>query len=80
MGCYHLTVRANWVGATRKLDEGARRLARAGPDAGAYGVDWLGLIVQADLLRDHLRILGLERLTAFDRSLLPKVESWRPWL
>ena len=30
VGCYHLTVRANWIGATRKLEEGARRLERAG--------------------------------------------------
>lgn len=30
VGCYHLTARANWVGAVNKLDAGARRLERAG--------------------------------------------------
>ncbi len=75
VGCYHLTARSNWIGATRKLDEGARRLERAGP--GAYGVDWAGLVVQADRLRDHLRGLGPENVAAFDPALLPRV-SFQP--
>ena len=71
VGCYHLTARANWVGATRKLDEGARRLERAAPDEGAYGVDWAGLVAQSDGLRDHLHALGPERVATFERALLP---------
>ncbi|MBV9849652.1 MAG: DUF309 domain-containing protein [Armatimonadetes bacterium] len=78
VGCYHLTARANWIGATRKLHEGARRLDRAGPGAGAYGVDWAGLVAQADRLRDHLRALGPERVGDFDRALLPLVRFDRP--
>ena len=76
--CFHLTARANWIGATRKLDEGARRLGRAGPDAGAYGVDWAGLVAQADRLRDHLRALGPAGVAAYDRALLPQVSYQRP--
>ena len=77
VGCYHLTARANWVGGTRKLDEGARRLERAGPDADAYGVDWAGLVAQADRLRDHLRQLGPEQVMAFSPALLPSVNHRR---
>ena len=83
VGCYHLTARANWVGAVNKLEEGARRLERAGlavsseenADApyGPYGVDWVQLIASADRLQSHLRMLGRENVSAFDRSLLPVV-------
>ena len=72
VGCYHLTVRANWIGATRKLDEGARRLERVHPGPGTYGVDWTGFVAQADCLRDHLHTLGPERMASFDRALLPR--------
>src|SRR5579862_6212500 len=73
VGCYHLTARANWVGAVNKLEAGARRLERAGllwspqtlPDGaedsfsiGVYGVDWFGFIASADRLQAHLRALG----------------------
>lgn len=84
VGCYHLTARANWVGAVNKLEAGARRLERAGvltPPTGApnsppfdvYGVDWHGLIAAADRLQAHLRALGRENVAAFDRALLPTV-------
>ncbi|HZT43826.1 MAG TPA: DUF309 domain-containing protein [Chthonomonadaceae bacterium] len=81
VGCYHLKARANWVGAVNKLEEGARRLERAGRVAsseegaeapyGLYGVDWRQLIDSADRLQTHLRGLGRENVSAFDRSLLP---------
>src|SRR5579864_4347401 len=68
VGCYHLTARANWVGAVNKLEAGARRLECAGlagaPPEGAeapyglYGVDWPDLITAADRLQSHLRTLG----------------------
>ena len=77
VGCHHLTTRANWTGATRKLDEGARRLERAAPGVGACGVDWNGLVAQADRLRDHLRALGPEQVTTFDRGLLPQAHYER---
>lgn len=74
VGCYHLTARTNWIGATRKLDEGARRLERAGlgGDSTQCGVDWTGLIASADALQAHLREIGPANVTAFDRSLLPQ--------
>jgi hypothetical protein len=84
VGCYHLTARANWVGAVNKLEAGARRLERAGvltppedapdsPSFGVYGVDWHGLIAAADRLQAHLRALGRENVAAFDHALLPTV-------
>ena len=30
VGCYHLTARANFIGATRKLDEGATAIGTCG--------------------------------------------------
>src|SRR5579884_725820 len=86
VGCYHLTARANWVGAVNKLEAGARRLERVGlllplasPDGkagqsgyGFYGVDWAGLIAAADRLQTHLRALGRDNVVAFDRALLPE--------
>lgn len=84
VGCYHLTARANWVGAVNKLEAGARRLERAGLAAapmegsdepyGLYGVDWPQLIASADRLQSHLRVLGRENVSQFDRSLLPIVK------
>lgn len=75
VGCFHVAERANWVGATRKLDEGARRIERTLPfvpvDLGGYGVDWRALIHAADALQAHLRALGPERVGDFDRGLLP---------
>jgi predicted metal-dependent hydrolase len=74
VGCYHLTVRMNFIGATRKLDEGARRLERAGIAEGdLYGVQWSALIAAADRLREHLGGLGLDHVSEYDRSLLPRV-------
>ena len=74
VGCFHLTARANWIGATRKLDEGARRLERAGLGADAYGVAWCALIAGADALQAQLRALGPEGVAGFDRALLPRAE------
>ncbi len=79
VGCYHLTTRANWIGATRKLGEGARRLERAGLETSeSYGVGWAGLIAGADALGAHLRAIGPDNVTDFDASLLPRVEFQLP--
>ena len=81
VGCYHLTARANWVGAVNKLEAGARRLERAGLTVsseeggeapyGLYGVNWKQLVASADRLQSYLRKLGRENVALFDRSLLP---------
>jgi predicted metal-dependent hydrolase len=74
VGCYHLTVRANFIGATRKLDEGARRLERTGiADEDRYGIHWSALIAEANRLREHLLELGSDHVSEHDRSLLPRV-------
>ncbi len=77
VGCFHLTERANWVGATRKLDEGARRIERTLPfvpvRADGYGVDWQAFITDANRLQAHLRQIGPENIAAFDPALLPRV-------
>ena len=80
VGCYHLTVRANYIGATRKLDAGTRRLERAGIEDDRYGVAWDALIHAADDLREHLEMLGAERIREFDRALLPRVHYQIPVL
>lgn len=73
VGCFHLTERLNWIGAVRKLDEGARRLERMGLSRSmAYGVDWAGLIGGADALHAHLRTLGPDKVADYDPALLPK--------
>ncbi len=76
VGCFHLTERANWVGATRKLDEGARRIERTLPfmpaSTAGYGVEWRALIVDADRLQAHLQTLGPDNVREFDRGLLPR--------
>jgi predicted metal-dependent hydrolase len=69
VGCYHLTAKSNFKGAVNKLDQGARRLERAG--ARGYGVDWDSLIRCADRLQAHLMELGSERICEYDASLLP---------
>lgn len=77
VGCFHLVERGNWVGATRKLDEGARRLERTLPllpaSARGYGVDWPALVAAADTLQSHLRMLGPECVREYDPRLLPRV-------
>jgi hypothetical protein len=82
VGCYHLTARANWVGAVNKLEAGVRRLERAGlgsADAESrvgeepYGVDWTRFVADAHRLQAHLRSLGRERVREFDPALLPQV-------
>jgi predicted metal-dependent hydrolase len=74
VGCYHLTVRANWVGAVNKLDAGARRLEHAGLRGGnRYGVDWSGFLSETDRLLRHLHTLGRENVTRYDPALLPKI-------
>jgi predicted metal-dependent hydrolase len=77
VGCFHLTERANWVGATRKLDEGARRIERTLPRLpgalSGYGVDWQALIADADRLQAHLREIGPDNIAAFNKGLLPHV-------
>ena len=86
VGCFHLTVRANRRGAVNKLEAGARRLERAGlhtpPSApipiGPYGVDWTGLIQEADRLQAHLLTLGPDHIHTYDRALLPIVSYRRP--
>lgn len=78
VGCYHLVARHNFRGATRKLDAGARRIARAGPADGDYGVAWPELIAGADILRDHLHALSAEYLGQFDRALLPQARFAMP--
>lgn len=77
VGCFHLAERANWVGATRKLDEGARRIGRTLPllPAGGYGVDWQALVAAADTLQAHLRVLGPERIAEYEKALLPCVRG-----
>lgn len=78
VGCFHLAERANWVGATRKLDEGARRIARTLPllpvGHDGYGVDWQALVAAADTLQAHLRALGPTRTAEYERELLPQVQ------
>lgn len=80
VGCYHLTVRANWVGAVNKLEAGARRLERAlkDPSPELYGVKWKSLIQEVDRLLDHLRLLNRDRISEYDRSLLPQARYGRP--
>lgn len=78
VGCYHLTTRNNFRGATHKLDAGARRIERASPDDADYGVDWSALIESADRLLDHICNLGMEHLPDFDRALLPTVLYAKP--
>ena len=77
VGCYHLTQRANWVGAVNKLDAGARRLERLGltqtEASMRYGVEWKALIAASDGLQAHLRALGREEVTQYNPQLLPKV-------
>jgi predicted metal-dependent hydrolase len=80
VGCYHLTTRTNWIGATRKLNEGARRLERAGLGELAterYGVAWDALIAAADRLHSHLEALGPAAVFQFDPALLPAVRYRR---
>jgi predicted metal-dependent hydrolase len=74
VGCYHLTERANWVGAVNKLDAGARRIERFGVLPGTYGVPWRELISQADRLQAHLRELGPEQIRMYDPALLPRID------
>ncbi|HLK60487.1 MAG TPA: DUF309 domain-containing protein [Chthonomonadaceae bacterium] len=78
VGCYHLTVRANWVGAVNKLDAGARRLERAlaGRSTCLYGVDWLQLVQDADRLQSHLRDLGRDRLDANEAGSFPLIRVY----
>jgi hypothetical protein len=78
VGCYHLSVRANRIGAIRKLDAGARRLEKMGIDADQYGVDWAALIDAADKLRAHVSQLGPEEVSQFDHTLLPRIRYRRP--
>ncbi len=77
VGCFHLAERANWVGATRKLDEGARRIERTLPfmpaECEGYGVDWQALVADANTLQAHLRLLGPPHIADYDRGLLPRV-------
>jgi len=82
VGCFHLVERANWVGAVRKLDEGARRIERTLPLlpvlAAGYGVDWPALIAGADKLQVHLREIGPQNIRDFDREMLPRVRYKKP--
>jgi predicted metal-dependent hydrolase len=80
VGCYHLTARANWVGAVNKLEAGARRLERAltNHPPNRYNVDWLPLIQAADRLQTHLRALGRDHLPDYDPSLLPHATYHTP--
>lgn len=77
VGCFHLMERANWVGATRKLGEGTRRIERTLPfvpaSVSGYGVDWAALIADADKLQAHLHTIGPDSVAAYDKSLLPRV-------
>ena len=81
VGCYHLTARANWVGAVNKLQAGTVRLRAIGLEepahAARYGVDWPALLRAADRLEAHLRALGREQTARFDRALLPRIACRR---
>jgi predicted metal-dependent hydrolase len=71
VGFYHLLVKQNFHGATVKLDHGIR-LLEAFP-ATCHGVDVARLRDEARCARDHLVGLGPQRLTEFDRTLVPRV-------
>lgn len=83
VGCYHLTLRTNWVGAVNKLDAGARRLERAGDgilvkqtkeyESSLYGVDWRSLVQDADRLEAHLRELGRAQVADYEPCWLPVI-------
>ena len=81
VGCFHLTIRANRVGAVSKLDAGARRLEGAGltiQNSNNYGVEWSDLITAADNLRDILITQDQSSPPVFSEDQLPKVNYHIP--
>jgi predicted metal-dependent hydrolase len=70
VGFYHLG-RGNYRGADRLIQRGVGYLRPFQP--ACMGVDVERLIVESEQAHRHLIELGPERLSAFDRSLLPCV-------
>ncbi len=68
---FHHLHRDNWRGAVKLLDGGTDKVARFLPRC--MGVDTERLNREACACLDALRSLGPERLSEFDRSMIPTV-------
>jgi len=71
VGFYHQQ-NGNWKGATSLLRSGIDRLGEFEPEAS--GVDVASLVRQSEHCLAELQRLGRERVSEFDRSLIPRVE------
>lgn len=71
VGFYHLG-RGNWHGAQAKLAAGIEMLEWFGPVC--QTVDVADLIARARPCLEQVRTLGRERLSEFDRALIPQVK------
>ncbi len=83
VGCFHLVVRSNRIGAVNKLDAGARRLEQAGlldfPPF-RYGIDWAKLLSDTLLLVKLLKAQDLDLPPSYSAVNLPKIHFKSPFL
>jgi hypothetical protein len=72
VACYHLVSRMNWTGAMRQLEKGLYRLGSWPEEMG--GVHIGKLRRAASRLREHLQVLGCERVEEYDPEWIPHID------
>jgi uncharacterized protein len=71
VGFYHME-RGNYHGAVSKLRAGAERLRWFAP--ACQGVQLQGFLAEVDRCLESLLALGPERVSEFDRALIPRIQ------